>query len=425
MTGVDSAAAPALGGARLGRYEVEASLSGGAMGSVYRAHDVETGTRVVLKRVHPDGQSGGFNLTACQTEARLLTFLRHPRVAVVIDHFQDPDGGYTLVTEWVEGSDLQRALWDRGKPGLPVAEVLERAREACEALAYIHSQQVVHADVKPANIVCGNDGGVLVDFGLAVQVGEFDGPNAATGGTARFMAPEVFAGDPPTPRSDVYSLAATIWHLASGMPPVYGEDTPLAETVPGVSKRLEQALRAGLELHPEHRISSAEEFAAELGMPLGEKRGASLALSVDDPGAPRELIEAVVRTAAAVFEAASVSIALADPGTGELRYVAVWGAVAKEVLDVRVPAGRGIVGAAVASGLPEVVPSCANDPRFARNVAGAIGYMPLTMLVVPLLRGDLCLGALQIVDRRDGGVYGVADLPRAVLFGELTAAALE
>jgi hypothetical protein len=425
MTGVEDPIAPGLARTRLGRYEIDASLSGGNMGSVYRAHDVETGAPVVLKRVHAGGESSGFNLTACQTEARLLSFLRHPRVAVVIDHFHDPDGGYTLVTEFVEGSDLQRALWARGKPGLPVTEVLERAREACEALAYIHSQQVVHADVKPANIVCGGDGSVLVDFGLAVRMGEFDGPDAASGGTARFMAPEVFAGDPPSPRSDVYSLAATIWHLVSGMPPVYGEDTPLAETVTGVSPRLEQALRAGLQLHPERRIASAEEFASELGMPLGELRGASLALSVENAGAPRELLEALVRTAAAVFEAASVSIALADPETGELRYVAVWGAVAKEVLDVRVPAGHGIVGSAVATGAPEAVPSCANDPRFARNVAGEIGYMPLTMLVVPLQRGDRCVGALQIVDRRDGGVYGVGDLPRAVLFGELAAAALE
>jgi hypothetical protein len=424
MTTADALPATETAGARLDRYQIDASLSGGNMGSVYRAHDVETGAPVVLKRVHAN-QGNGFNLTACQAEARLLSFLRHPRVAVVIDHFHDPDGGYTLVTEFVEGSDLQRALWDRGKPGLPLAEVLDRAREACEALAYVHSQQVVHADIKPANIVCGSDGSVLVDFGLAVRVGEADGPDAATGGTARFMAPEVFAGDPPSPRSDVYSLAATIWHLVSGMPPVYGEDTPLAESVPAVSKRLEQAIRGGLELQPEQRIGSAEEFAAELGMPLGEQRGASLALSVEDPGAPRALVEAVVRTAAALFEAASVSIALADPKTGELRYVAVWGAVAKEVLDVRVPAGHGIVGAAVASGLPEAIPSCAGDPRFARNVAGAIGYMPLTMLVVPLLHRDRCVGALQIVDRRDGGVYGVSDLPRAVQFGELTAAALE
>jgi len=138
-------------GTRLGRYEIDATLSGGNMGSVYRAHDVETGASVVLKRVHENGHASGFNLTAAKTEARLLSFLRHPRVAVVVDHFHDPDGHYTLVTGFVEGPDLQRVLWDRGKPGLPVAEVLERAHEALDALAYIHSQQVVHADVKPAN----------------------------------------------------------------------------------------------------------------------------------------------------------------------------------------------------------------------------------------------------------------------------------
>jgi hypothetical protein len=239
------------------------------------------------------------------------------------------------------------------------------------------------------------------------------------------MAPEVFAGDPPSPRSDVYSLAATVWNLLAGSPPVYGDDTPLAETVRGVSPELEQVLRSALELRPEQRITSADELAALLGVPLGEERGASLGLSVDDPGAPRELIEAVVRTAAAVFEAASVSIALADSQTGELRYVAVWGAVAKEVLGVRVPAGHGIVGATVTSGMPEAIPDCARDPRFAGDVAGEIGYMPVTMLVVPLLRGSRCVGALQIVDRRDGNVYDAGDLPRGMLFAELAAAALE
>jgi len=419
------ASATGLAGTRLGRYEIDASLGIGGMGSVYRAHDVETGVPVALKRLHESLQPDDWNATACQTEARLLSHLRHPRVAVVIDHFRDPDGAYTLVMEFVEGSDLARILWDRGKPGLPVQEVLERAHEACEALAYVHSQQVVHADVKPANIVCGADGSVLVDFGLAVRVGELEEPDASSGGTARFMAPEVFAGDPPSPRSDVYSLAATIWNLVTGSPPVYGDDTPLSRTVPGISARLEEALRSALEPRPEHRIASAKELAAALGTPLGEQRGASLALSVEDPGAPRELIEAIVRTAAAVFDAASVSIGLADPETGELRYVAVWGAVAKEVLGVRVPAGHGIVGATVTSGVPQAVPSCANDPRWAGKVAGEIGYMPTTMLVVPLQRGTRCVGALQIVDRRDGGVYGAGDLPRGILFAELAAAALQ
>lgn len=73
-------------------------------------------------------------------------------------------------------------------------------------------------------------------------------------------------------------------------------------------------------MRPEQRIASAEEFAAGLGMPLGE-HGASLTLSVEDPGVPRDLIEALVRTAAAMFEAASVSIELVNPDSGELRYV--------------------------------------------------------------------------------------------------------
>ena len=289
----------------------------------------------------------------------------------MIDHFHDPDGGYTLVTEFVEGSDLQRMLWDRGKPGLPVTEVLERTREACEALAYIHSQQVVHADVKPANIVCGGDGSVLVDFGLAVRVGEFDGPDAASGGTARFMAPEVFAGDPPSPRSDVTASPRRSGTSSRGCRPSTAR-TPRSPRPSRVSRPVSSGRFArACSSSPERRIASAEEFAAELGMPLGEHRGASLTLSVEDPGVPRDLVEALVRTAAAIFEAASVSIGLVSPDTGELRYVAVWGAVAKEVLDIRVPAGQGIVGAAVASGDPEAVPICSDDPRFAEEPRGS------------------------------------------------------
>ena len=394
------------------------------MGSVYRAHDVETGVPVVLKRLRDDWRSGDEYANVLATEARLLSFLRHPRVAVIVDHFRDPEGAYTLVTELVEGPDLARVLWDRGRPGLPVSEVLERAHEACEALAYVHSEQIVHADVKPANIVCGGDGAVLVDFGLAVRVGDVEKPAATSAGTARFMAPEVFAGDPPSPRSDVYSLAATVWNLLTGSPPVYGDDMPLSGTVPSVSPQLERALRSALEPRPERRVASAEELAASLGSPLGQRRGASLGISVDDPGVPRELLEAIVRTAAAVFEAASVSIALADPETDELRYVAAWGAVEQEVLGLRVPADHGIVGATVTSGAPQAVPSCSGDPRFTGEVAGEIGYLPVTMLVVPLQRAGSCVGALQIVDRRDGGVYGAGDLPRGMLFAELAAAAL-
>ena len=92
-------------------------------------------------------------------------------------------------------------------------------------------------------------------------------------------------------------------------------------------------------------------------------------------------MEAIVRTAAGMFDAAACSIALTDPKSGELVYEAAWGAGASEVVGMRLPAGVGIAGAVVASGEGVFVPECRKDPRFARQVAAGTGYVPYTMVV--------------------------------------------
>jgi putative methionine-R-sulfoxide reductase with GAF domain len=324
----------------------------------------------------------------------------------------------------IPGTDLGRVLEDRGNPGLPVGEVLEWARQASEALQYVHDQQIVHRDVKPQNLIQGDDGIVLVDFGVATQL---DASNTGTVGvgTPRFMAPEVFAGGAVSPRSDVFSLGATVWNLLAGEAPVYADNTKLADTVDGVTPELEQTLRDSLEIIPERRISSIQAFAAALGAPLRESGGASLALSVEQADAPRSLIEAVVRTAAGIFDAAAASIALVDRATSELVYQAGWGAGAREIVGVRLAPGVGIAGAVVQTGEGQAVPECRTDPRFAAQIAAGTGYVPYTMVVVPLRRGGRVLGVLSILDRRDGSAYTPGDVDRAALFAELAIAALD
>ncbi len=128
--------------------------------------------------------------------------------------------------ELVGGTDLARTLWDRGNPRAC------RWMTCCPgfvtlaaALQYLHEQHVVHADVKPRNLVRDGRRVVLVDFGLAGAANlEHAG---ARGGTPLFMAPEVFAGDTPSARSDVFGIAATAWTLLTGSPPVYGETRTL------------------------------------------------------------------------------------------------------------------------------------------------------------------------------------------------------
>jgi hypothetical protein len=406
-------------GSQLGRYRIEDYLSEGAMGAVYKAHNIVTSTDVAIKRMLGSEHTARFEI-----EARLLSQLKHPRVVEVLDHFQDATGIYYIVMELVQGSDLGKILEERGSPGLPVPEVIEYARQTCEALSYVHDQQIVHRDVKPANLICGTDGITLVDFGVATQLDTTDAGTVGIG-TPRFMAPEVFAGGVASGRSDVFSLAATVWNLITGEAPVYADDTKLSEQFPEVTAELEETLRAALEIIPERRVASIEAFALALGAGVLEREGASLAQSLQEADAPANLIEAVVRTAAGVFEAAAASIALIDRTTQELVFQAAWGAGAREIVGVRLPPGVGIAGAVVAAGEGQAVPECRSDPRFAAQIAAGTGYVPHTMVVVPLKRGGQTIGVLSVLDRRDGGPYGPNDVTRAQLFAELAIAALD
>ena len=402
-----------------GRYRVVEPISSGAMGAVYRAEDGETGTHVALKRLTDTRHQARFEI-----EARLLGVLRHPRVVKVENYFTDETGHY-LVMQLVEGPNLKEVLERAGRPGLSLAEAIEFTLQAAAALQYVHEQQIVHRDVKPQNLILSDEGVVLVDFGIARQLDEEEEDSGTAGiGTPRFMAPEVFAGGTVSPRSDVFGLAATLWTLLTGKPPVYADPTKLTEIVPEAGPELEATIRAGLEMVPERRVASVAAFAKALGSPLITTTGESLALSVEQPDAPRALMEGIVRTAAGVFDAAACSIALIDRITGELVYQSSWGAGAHEIVGVRLPPGTGIAGAAVESGHAEAVDT-RNDPRFATRIAEGTGYVPYTMLVAPLIRGDEPIGVLSLLDRRDGGLYGQADSARAMLFAELAVTALD
>src|SRR5215217_8210374 len=410
-------------GYQLGRYAIEAPISQGAMGAVYRATNRVTGQPVAVKRLLDTRHAARFEI-----EARLLSQLKHPRVVEVLDHFQDQEGVYYLVMELVDGVDLGAMVEKRGNPGLPVEEVITFTRQACEALQYVHDQRIVHRDVKPQNLICGTDGIMLVDFGVARELGASDSGTVGVG-TPRYMAPEVFAGGAVSARADVFGLAATMWTLITGSPPVYGDPTQLANEFEGVTPQLEQTLRAGLEIIPERRVASVSAFANALGEKLKTSEGASLALSLNKDASAAtgtNLIEAVVRAGAGIFEAAAASIALTDRTTGELVYQAAWGAGANEIVGVRLPPGVGIAGSVVAGGEGVAVPDCRNDPRFAAQIAAGTGYVPNTMLVVPLKQGDgNVVGVLSILDRRDGGAYDQRDVMRAESFAELALVALE
>jgi putative methionine-R-sulfoxide reductase with GAF domain len=389
------------------------------MGAVYRALDRETGTEVAVKRLLDVRHAARFEI-----EARLLASLSHPRVVKVLDHSSDDQGLY-IVMDLVHGVDLGATLKRSGDPGLTLGDSIEYVRHGCEALSYVHSQQIVHRDVKPQNMILSEDGVILVDFGVARALGAEEDQGTIAVGTPRFMAPEVFAGGTVSAASDIFSLAATLWTLLVGTPPRYGDVMKLDKLAPGLPPELQTALAGGLEMLPEQRIQSAVGFAEAVGVPLTGDRGHSLAQSLGRPTTRRRVMEAIVRTAAGMFEAAACSIALTDPKNGELVYEAAWGAGASEVVGMRLPTGVGIAGAVVASGDGVFVPECRKDPRFARQVAAGTGYVPYTMVVAPLVREGKTIGVLSVLDRRDGGPYLREDLGKVALFADLAVVALD
>src|SRR6201995_5975335 len=135
------------------------------MGAVYRARALESGGEVAVKRLLDTRHAARFEI-----EARLLASLSHPRVVKVLDHSSDEQGLF-IVMELVHGVDLGALLKTNGDPGLGIGDAVEYVRHTCEALSYVPSQQIVHRDVKPQNMILSGDGVILVDFGVARALG--------------------------------------------------------------------------------------------------------------------------------------------------------------------------------------------------------------------------------------------------------------
>jgi serine/threonine-protein kinase len=382
------------------------------MGSVYEATDPD-GNRVAAKRLLDERHAARFEI-----EGRLLSRLHHPRVVEVRGMIDDPSGRY-LIMEWVDGDDLARVLRRDGNPGLPESEVVRFALEAAEALRYVHEQQTIHRDVKPQNLMlCPGRGVVLVDFGIARDLAAESVTEGI--GTPGYMAPEAFMGGPLSPRTDVYGLAMTTWTLLTSVPARYASVQPPPDTSPTLLSTIDAALA----VDPERRLPSMQAFADGLGGRLPTERGRDIGVSAAVGEATARVLSAVVKTAAGVFDAAATSIALRRTDGG-LEYQAAWGAGADEVVGMRLRPGHGIAGRVLATGVGEVIQDCRNDPDFAAATARRTGYVPYTMIVVPLVADEIAMGVLTVLDKRDGSAYDIGDLARAAMFADLALTAID
>jgi class 3 adenylate cyclase/tRNA A-37 threonylcarbamoyl transferase component Bud32 len=240
------------------RYEVVATVSRGGQGEILKAIDLQHRRPVALKVYDVADDKRRREVLA---EADVLLSLRpHIGLPVVRDDFF-VDDRYVIVLDWIEGTSLDRVLAQHGDPGLPHSTVTDYVSQVATALDHLHRNNppIVHGDVKPSNLVLTPAGAViLVDFGVAV----FEGSRQIAGSLA-YVAPEVVGGDPPSPASDVYGLAATTVTLLTGRPPD-GVRPEWEGIDPSEIVTLARTLRRALSIDPRRRPPSAGELAARL-----------------------------------------------------------------------------------------------------------------------------------------------------------------
>lgn len=269
-------------------YEVEAMLGRGGMGAVYRVRHRGLGRHFAAKLIHAPAAGDPRFLDRFSREAAALGRLKHPHIVDVTDYGVDHGGGAArpyLVMEYLEGETLEERL--RSGP-LVMDDALALFDALASAVDDAHARGVLHLDLKPGNVLVGRTGDIaatakILDFGLAQFVspdgaGEHD-PQPASGrqpiGTPAYMAPEILAGEAPSPAADIYALGVMMYEALAGRRPFIGSTTEVLDQVrhaeapvPVITDRmpgeLAYALTAGLSKRPAQRPPSAADAVARI-----------------------------------------------------------------------------------------------------------------------------------------------------------------
>ena len=324
-------------GQTFGHYVIEAPIGEGGMGAVYRAHDTKLRRKVALKVIHPDLAVPDAAARLVR-EARTAAAFSHPNTVAIHD-LGEIDGTVFLVMELISGAPLRAYV---GDTSVPVAQKLRWLVDMARGLGAAHKAGLVHRDVKPTNVMVGDDGVVKVlDFGLAkpLEAASFVTNVDIVAGTPRYMAPELFTGMRADARSDQYAFGVTAYELLAGVYPGSATgpvpaalDSLVPEVGPGVARIVARTLSRSAEARfaTMNDVASALEeelFTTRAGppreaSPSTRREGAHAPAQAALALAPTELPSSTAREALARAAPATLAVAVAEPaarrGAGSL-----------------------------------------------------------------------------------------------------------
>ncbi|HEU5439284.1 MAG TPA: protein kinase [Ktedonobacterales bacterium] len=308
-----------------GRYRLLRPLGTGGMGSVYLVEDLRRpGTVWALKQLLDDGTLPADE--AAQARARftaeiaLMRRLRHPRLPRFVESF-DEGGARYFVMEFIPGGTLDERLAAARAP-LPERDVLRWALAVCDALTYLHGQRppIIVRDLKPGNIMLTPSGDVrLIDLGIARTYKPGQLSNTENLGTMTYASPEHLGQTQTDPRSDLYSLGATLYHLLTYVEPTPLETPPpgaLRAHVPALSAATEAAVIRAMQLDPARRFQSAAEMHEALAHSLAAIDPAAARAPVPAPRTRPPVATRPVPAAARVAAPARGQAATGPPAAG-------------------------------------------------------------------------------------------------------------
>ena len=281
-----------------GRYEIIRKIGGGGMGAVYLASDNNLGgvlravKEMVQAHIEEDQQEKAIN--DFKRESMILSSLDHPSIPTIFDYFYDEaECRFYLVMKYISGGDLSARIRSAPEGKIDEATVTEWALQIIDVLNYLHSQPstIVYRDLKPSNIMIDSNSGrvMLIDFGIARSISQKEEKGVTAVGTMGYAPPELFSGN-VEPRSDIYSLGSTMFHLLTGADP---QSNPLLifdfqknprprQINPRLSDQMERILMQSVEYNADARFGSANEMRQVLEQHLANLRAGNVTYGVTE-----------------------------------------------------------------------------------------------------------------------------------------------